>query len=73
MRITIKAENYEGKDVSFNFTDEELDNYNFVDLDFIDDEGNRQEYTFCVDDLISLAEAFENKRMRDLERESLMN
>ena len=67
MKIKIKAENnYEEKDTEIEFTDESLDNDNFVDMVV-----GEKLYGVSIDDLHSAVEAFRTKRYERLTREKL--
>jgi hypothetical protein len=56
----------EGKE--FSFTDEQLDNHNFVEFY----SGNEMVIEFSLDELISVARAFEEKRKQELTRDNLL-
>ena len=66
MKITIEAE-AEDKDVELEFSNESIDNDNFVDMKIKDDY-----YTITVDDLYSAVMAFKIQREERLKKESLM-
>lgn len=69
MKITIKCENENEKEVDLTLADEYMDNDNFVTL-IIDDE---MEYTVSVSDLHCAILSFYSKREGRLRMEKLMS
>jgi hypothetical protein len=68
MEIYITDTDKTNKEVKFSFTDDFLDNDNFVEF-YSEDE---LVVTFSLDELISIVKAFEEKRKQKLTRDNLL-
>jgi len=68
MEIYITDTDKTNKEVKFSFTDDFLDNENFVEF-YSKDE---LVVTFSLDELISIVKAFEEKRKQKLTRDNLL-